>query len=89
VQGGPWTSVANAELRASSAGDAWSFTAPDATIAVSPNQTLQVALTVIRDDVIAGTTGNFADSRCEVRAEIENQNGTSSPYDPTLAGVAP
>jgi hypothetical protein len=89
VNAGPWTLVPNSEFRASSGANAWSFTAPDSTVAVNANTTLQVALTVGRDDVIAGTTGDFANSRCQVVVEIENQNGSSSPFDESLAGATP
>ena len=83
-----WTPLPNSEFRASSTGNAWSFTAPTATVPVPVGNSLYVALTVVRDDVIAGTTGNFTETRCQIMVEVDNQNGTSSPYD-VVAGDKP
>jgi hypothetical protein len=88
INGGAWVSVPASEFRAS-ATDNWSFTAPDGTIAVQPGNSVQVALTIQRDDVVSGTTGNFLSLRCQIVVEVDNQNGSTSPYDPSLAGVAP
>ena len=88
LDGVTWTPLPNSEFRASSAGNAWSFAAPTATVPVPVGNPLYVALTVARDDVIAGTTGNFTHTRCQIMVEVDNQNGTSSPYD-VVAGDKP
>jgi hypothetical protein len=65
--------------RASSAASQWSGVALSFALDLPANTPLQVRVVVRRDNVLTGTTGNFADARCQMTVNIVNANGTTSP----------
>jgi hypothetical protein len=80
--GATWADISpSMVLRASSAPVQWSGAAPDGSIAVVPGTSFRAAISIQRDDLLAGTTGDFVDVRCQLTVVIDNANGTSSPYD--------
>lgn len=70
-----------ASPRASSAANQWSGVALTyAGDYLDPNVPFKFALGIRRDNVLVGTTGNFAQARCQLTATLMNANGTTSPY---------
>lgn len=65
--------------RASSSANQWSGTALAYTFDLPANTPLAVKVGVRRDDILIGTTGNFANVRCQMTMSIVNANGTASP----------
>jgi len=83
----PGASASSLALRASSVANQWSGTDPNAAIDLQPGLAYRFGIGMLRDDLIAGTTGNFADYRCLLTASVVNRNGTSSPFDLARAGL--
>lgn len=65
--------------RASSAANQWSGVALAFALDVPANTPLQMRVGVRRDNVLLGTTGNFANVRCQMTVSIVNANGATSP----------
>jgi len=65
--------------RASSGPNQWSGAALSFALDLPANTPLQVRVVVRRDNILTGTTGNFADARCQMTVSIVNANGTTSP----------
>jgi hypothetical protein len=83
--GSTWTQVPGTnEQRVSAPGSAWSNTRNNVTMTIppvaAPGPQYRFGIVVARDDIVTGTTGNFSDSRCQIVATMNNQNGTSPPY---------
>ncbi|HVF64609.1 MAG TPA: hypothetical protein VNE58_11505 [Casimicrobiaceae bacterium] len=68
-------------LRAGSGPGGWSTASVIEKADLAPNLAYRFSIGVRRDNVDAGTIGNFIDSRCHLAATIYNRNGTSSPLD--------
>jgi hypothetical protein len=67
--------------RASSAANQWSGVALTyAGDYLDPNVPFKFAIAVRRDNVLTGTTGNFAATRCQLTATLFNANPTTPPY---------
>jgi hypothetical protein len=47
---------------------------------LDPNVPFKFAIAVRRDNVLTGTTGNFAATRCQLTATLFNANPTTPPY---------
>lgn len=75
-------------MRASSAANQWSGASPALTFDLEPNLPYRFAITLQRDDLLPGTTGNFMQTHCMLTATIDNRNGTSSPFDTVAAARA-
>jgi hypothetical protein len=71
--------------RASSGGNEWSNVAVSTPLAMAPGLTYRFAIGIRRDNVIAGTTGNFVQSVCELDVAAVNVNGTVPPFDTETA----
>lgn len=67
--------------RAYAAAGQWSNTAPVTAFPMAPGLTYRFSAGLRRDNVIAGTTGNFTQSNCQLNAIIVNRNGATSPFD--------
>ena len=80
TDGATWNPL-DATLHATAQPGAWSYAAPIAARPIVAGETLRVAIGVRRDDIVTGTTGNFADSRCQLVVDIDNVNGSISPFD--------
>ena len=65
--------------RASSAANQWSGAALAFALDLPANTPLRVMVGIRRDNVLLGTTGNFAQVRCQMTVGIVNANGTTSP----------
>jgi hypothetical protein len=65
--------------RASSAANQWSGVALAFALDLPANTPLQVRVGLRRDNVLTGTTGNFANANCQMTVSIVNANGTTSP----------
>ena len=67
--------------RASSAANQWSGVALTyGGDYLDPNVPFKFAIAIRRDNVLTGTTGNFAATRCQLTATLFNANPTTSPY---------
>lgn len=87
--GASWNSTGtNFSLQAWSPSGQWSGLAPGARIDLEPNLPYRFAIALRRDDVIAGTTGNFSDGRCQLTVKIFSRTGASSPFDAAAQGEA-
>lgn len=65
--------------RASSAANQWSGLGLAYALDLPANTPLQVRVGVRRDNILLGTTGNFANVRCQMNVSIIHANGTSPP----------
>jgi hypothetical protein len=80
--GASWASFpGNVALRAGSGPGGWSTATVTERADLAPNLTYRFSIGVRRDNVDAGTIGNFVDSRCQLAATIFNRNGSSPPFD--------
>ncbi len=86
--GTTWIPLEGATIRASSAAGAWSTASPVAGGPLPTGTAMRFAIGLRRDDIAAATTGNLADSRCQLVVEVDNANGTVSPYDVAADGGA-
>ncbi len=84
--GTSWTNLDAATIHATAPASVWAYASPIAVRAIDATASLRVAIGVRRDDIVTGTTGNLADSRCQLVVEIDNANGTVSPYDVAAEG---
>lgn len=66
--------------RATAGTNDWGGAAMTEYVALQPNTVYRFAIGVRRDNVAAGSTGNFATGRCQLTATIFNRNGTLSPF---------
>ncbi|MCL4761127.1 MAG: hypothetical protein KJ018_04970 [Burkholderiales bacterium] len=66
--------------RASSVAGQWSGTALSYALDVPAGTPLRVGIGIRRDNLLAGTTGNFANTRCQATVTILNANGATPPY---------
>jgi hypothetical protein len=67
--------------RASSAANQWSgVSLTYAGDYLEPNVLFKFAIGIRRDNVLTGTTGNFAGTRCQLTATLFNANPTTPPY---------
>jgi hypothetical protein len=91
--GATWQpTTVNGGMRASSPANWWTNGAFETRLNLDPSTTYRFAVGVLRDDIMAGSTGNLADGRCQVTAAVVNRNGTVPPLDGALAarsGSAP
>jgi hypothetical protein len=71
---------------ASSGASQWSGLSLNSRIELDPNLPYRFAIAFGRDDVPPVTTGNFADGRCQLTAQIFNRAGASSPFDAPVRG---
>jgi hypothetical protein len=65
--------------RASSTAGQWSGAALAYALDLPANLPLRVFVGVRRDNILLGTTGNFANVNCQMTVNIINANGTTSP----------
>jgi hypothetical protein len=65
--------------RASSGPNEWSGAALAYALDLPANLPLRVFVGVRRDNILTGTTGNFANVNCQMTVNIINANGTTSP----------
>ena len=82
--GATWTTLNGnntVALRAGSGPGAWSTASVNERADLAPNVAYRFVIGTRRDNVDAGTTGNFVAVRCHIAATIYNRNGTSSPLD--------
>lgn len=81
--GATWTTLNGntVPLRASSGPGAWSTVSVNERADLAPNVAYRFVIGTRRDNVDAGTIGNFTAIRCHIAATIYNRNGTSSPLD--------
>jgi hypothetical protein len=85
--GATWTSIQEGapsapinSPRASSAANQWSGLPLNYALDVEPGLPIRFAIGILRDNLLTGTTGNFAQTRCQLAATILNRNGTTSPF---------
>lgn len=81
--GATWTQL-NANtvaLRAGSGPGGWSTASVNERADLAPNLAYRFVIGTRRDNVDAGTIGNFIAIRCHIAATIYNRNGISSPFD--------
>ena len=65
--------------RASSAANQWSGVALAYSLDLPANMPLAIKVGVRRDNILTGTTGNFANVNCQMTVSIVNANGSTSP----------
>lgn len=68
-------------LRAGSGPGGWSTASVLERADLAPNLAYRFVIGMRRDNIDAGTIGDFTDGRCHIAATIYNRNGTSSPFD--------
>jgi hypothetical protein len=66
-------------IRTTSQANQWSSGKLVESLDLAPGVAPVFAINIRRDDATA-TTGNMADSRCQIDVTVHNRNGTSSPY---------
>jgi hypothetical protein len=67
--------------RISAAGDQWSDTALSTLFPMTSGLSYRFAMGIRRDNIIAGTLGNFVQSFCQLDAAVVNVNGIVPPFD--------
>ena len=67
----------------------WSNAAPVTAFPMAPGLTYRFSAGIRRDNIVAGTTGNFTHSFCQLNAVIVNRNNATSPFDAAEGQDAP